>query len=76
MKGNKWVISKLVVEWKRTEKFSCKGSKISCSTEEIETTPVTGYWSSSHPHLAHLPQLPHPLTSSTPTGEDPFEKFN
>ncbi|GAB0100775.1 uncharacterized protein DMENIID0001_168620 [Sergentomyia squamirostris] len=36
-------------------------------TEEIETTPVSGYWSASHPHLAHLPQLPHPLTSSTPT---------
>uniref|UniRef100_A0A1L8DIL4 Putative transcription factor meis1 n=1 Tax=Nyssomyia neivai TaxID=330878 RepID=A0A1L8DIL4_9DIPT len=51
--------------WQEVMRYTDKdGEEI---TEEIEASPVTGYWSSSHPHLAHLPQLPHPLTSSTPT---------
>ncbi|XP_059613110.1 uncharacterized protein LOC132259480 isoform X2 [Phlebotomus argentipes] len=51
--------------WQEVMRYTDKdGEEI---TEEIETTPVTGYWSASHPHLAHLPQLPHPLTTSTPT---------
>ena len=40
-------------------------SKYYChsSTEEVTTSPSNAaYWSAPHPHLAHLPQLPHPLS--------------
>lgn len=36
------------------------------STEEVTTSPSNAaYWSAPHPHLAHLPQLPHPLSGNT-----------
>uniref|UniRef100_A0A0K8TKM5 Putative transcription factor meis1 n=1 Tax=Tabanus bromius TaxID=304241 RepID=A0A0K8TKM5_TABBR len=35
------------------------------STEEVTTSPADSYWSAPHPHLAHLPQLPHPLSGNT-----------
>ena len=37
-------------------------------TEEIITSssPVPEYFSASHPHLSHLPQLPHPLNGWCP----------
>lgn len=34
------------------------------STEEVTTSPSNAYWSAPHPHLAHLPQLPHPLSGN------------
>lgn len=39
------------------------------SSEEVTTSDVTTeYWSAAaHPHLAHLPQLPHPLNSNITT---------
>lgn len=38
------------------------------STEEVTTSPSNAaYWSAPHPHLAHLPQLAHPLSNSTTT---------
>ncbi|XP_037911553.1 uncharacterized protein LOC119651815 isoform X3 [Hermetia illucens] len=37
------------------------------STEEVTTSPSNSYWSAPHPHLAHLPQLPHPLSGNTPS---------
>lgn len=41
------------------------------SSEEVTTSDVTAdYWNAApHPQLAHLPQLPHPLSSNiTVTG--------
>ncbi|XP_055858654.1 type-2 histone deacetylase 1-like isoform X2 [Episyrphus balteatus] len=38
------------------------------STEEVTTSPSNAaYWSAPHPHLAHLPQIPHPLSGNTTT---------
>jgi len=39
------------------------------SSEEVTTTDVTTeYWNAApHPQLAHLPQLPHPLSSNITT---------
>lgn len=38
------------------------------STEEVTTSPANAaYWSAPHPHLAHLPQIPHPLSGNTTT---------
>lgn len=36
------------------------------SSEEVTTSPVaTEYWNAAaHPQLAHLPQLPHPLSTA------------
>lgn len=35
------------------------------STEEVTTSPSNPYWNAPHPHLAHLPQLAHPLSSNS-----------
>lgn len=37
------------------------------SSEEVETSPVVEYISAPHPQLAHLPQLPHPLSVTVKT---------
>lgn len=40
------------------------------SSEEVTTSPVTTteYWNAApHPQLAHLPQLPHPLSAKVVT---------
>lgn len=41
------------------------------SSEEVTTSPVTTtteYWNAApHPQLAHLPQLPHPLSTKVVT---------
>lgn len=39
----------------------------SFSSEEVETSPVVEYISAPHPQLAHLPQLPHPLSVTVKT---------
>lgn len=39
------------------------------SSEEVASSPVAEYWSAPHPQLAHLPQLPHPLSGSTAAGK-------
>lgn len=47
--------------------FNCNLTK---SSEEVTTSPVTTteYWNAApHPQLAHLPQLPHPLSSKVVT---------
>lgn len=36
--------------------------------EEV-SSPVSEYWSAPHPHLAHLPQLPHPLSGGGAAGK-------
>ncbi|XP_026471496.1 uncharacterized protein LOC113375763 [Ctenocephalides felis] len=34
----------------------------------VVTHPGAEYWAAPHPHLAHLPQLPHPLTAASHAG--------
>lgn len=34
------------------------------TTTPITINPASEFWSAPHPHLAHLPQLPHPLIGS------------
>lgn len=44
------------------------------SSEEVTTSPVTTteYWNAApHPQLAHLPQLPHPLSTKVVTATVP-----
>lgn len=41
------------------------------SEDEETSDQLSEYWSAaSHPHLAHLPQLPHPLSCTPNAGND------
>lgn len=54
--------------------FVC--SKFDYSSEEVTTSPVTTeYWNAApHPQLAHLPQLPHPLSNAKVVTAVPAKK--
>jgi len=49
------------------EEDSNSGWQEVISSEEVETSPVVEYVSAPHPQLAHLPQLPHPLSVTVKT---------
>lgn len=66
----RWVVDKRV-----TDNFTEFCEFYYFSSEEVETSPVVEYVSAPHPQLAHLPQLPHPLSVTVKTVKGKIQTY-
>ncbi|XP_037034641.1 iroquois-class homeodomain protein irx-1-like isoform X2 [Bradysia coprophila] len=65
--GNEYEEEEVSLKQEIQEDDSNSGWQEVISSEEVETSPVVEYISAPHPQLAHLPQLPHPLSVTVKT---------